>query len=267
MKRTNIPFAVKLFVILLTALGAVSLPPREVPIKTVRPFLIFYGGYPDTGTRALARHVADLFRGYPLVVFGDAWTFPDFAKKVQGYLPKTSFYGYADTGHVTFSHVAARLALLESMHFQGVLLDDVGTGLSASSKALQAAVDQAHKDHLGVMLNAWDPADVLPLHLVAGKDGILLENWVFSDGTWHSPRGKSVYAVLRTLERRGLLVFMGVTAKSAPVSPASMTLPVQKTVYWEFGGSIGVSGPYYSADSNSVFPAGALKSILAGLSY
>lgn len=258
MRRLLATVAVTL--ILTCALLAVATPAS--PPRLPQPFLIFYGGFPDRGSNALAAKVAASFAGYPIVVFGDAWRFPDFATKVMARLPHTTFYGYDDVGHVTFATAAATLATLKANGMHGVLLDDVGTGLSSRTPALQRVVDRAHSLGLAVLLNAWNPQDVLPLQLRKG-DGILCENWVFSDGSWHTFRGASVYGPLRTLQARGVLVFMIATAARAPVRPTAIAPGVIATLLTEAGNYVSASGPNYSADSNTVFQASALRRIIA----
>lgn len=245
-------------------LGAVWAPGRTA-VKVVRPFLIYYGYLPSQGGRTAARRTADLFAGYPIVVFGQGWRSPAIARQVVKDAPHTTFYGYANVGYVTVRHVLGRFRILSSIGFRGVLLDEVGTGLSAHTKQLQLLVDAAHRAGLAVLLNAWDPESVLPLQLMAGVDGILCENWVYSDGTWHQPRSPEEYADLRRIAARHVRVFMGVTASRAPVSARAAAEPVLRTVLSVYGDFVGVSGPYYSASSGAVFPAGAIRRILSRL--
>lgn len=239
--------------------------PQGTAVKVVRPFLIYYGYLPSQGGRATARRTADLFAGYPIVVFGQGWRSPGIARQVVEDAPHTTFYGYANVGNVSVRHVLGRFRILSSIGFRGVLLDEVGTGLSAHTKQLQALVDAAHRAGLAVLLNAWDPENVLPLHLTPGVDGILCENWVYSDGTWHLPRSSEEYADLRRIAARHVQVFMGVTASRAPVSLKAAASPVLRTVLSVYGDFVGVSGPYYSASSGAVFPAADIRRILSGL--
>ncbi len=248
--------------------AAILMPPRATgPSKTVRPFLLYYGGVPDPPTSAQAVRLARRMRGYPVVVLGLASHLPAFARQVRRLLPHTLFYGYADTGHVSFAHVAGRLALLHRIGLQGVLLDDVGTGLSAHAAALRRIVLLAHREGLRVILNAWDPRDVLHLPLLAGRDAVLCENWVYSGGRWAQPRAADVYAALRTLQRRGILVFMIVTTKGVPSGAAPARAAISATARAEFGDYLSLSDPVYSADSDAIFPAGNLRRELTHLAF
>jgi|GEM_PF-2221289 len=254
-------FGTPILALIFTA-AVMALPASRPAPPLPKPFLIYYGGFPNDGSSALASSVARRFHGYPLIVFGDALAFPHFASKVMHRLPHTTFYGYTDVGHVTYAETLASLQGWRVLGMEGVLLDDVGTGLSTSTRRLQRVIDAAHEMGLAVLLNAWDPKDLLPLSLTPGGDGLLCENWVFSDGAWHGYRGPSVYGPLVTLERRGVTVFMIVTAGRAPVLAGAIAPGVIATILTEAGSYVSVSGPNYSADSNAVFPSGELKAII-----
>lgn len=248
------------------ALGILTFPLRPVP-RPVQPFLVYYGGFASGGGAAQARRVAQRLRGYPVVVFGWALRRPGLARRLRVDLPATRLYGYVDTGRVRMADVVRELAGLRRLGFAGVLLDDVGSGLSARRAALQAIVDRAYRDRLRVLLNAWDPAPVAALRLRPGRTAVLCENWVFSDGRWHAPRSAATYATLYALERRGVAVFMIVTSGSAPVRPAAVAAGVRATVYRELGSYLSVSGPLYSAQSDAVFPARRLRDLLDAIAF
>lgn len=247
--------------------AAVTVLPETQAQKQVSPFLIYYGGIPAVATPAAAGAMARSFSGYPVVVFGNAWRAPAFAGMVKARLPGTRFFGYADTGHVTLAHVLGKLSGLEKMHFSGVLLDEAGIGLSQNPAMLRAIVQAAHRDGLAVMLNAWMPQVALSAGLKSGRDGVLCENWVYSDGAWRTPRASAVYLALRQLERSGIVVYMGVTTKGPPQSAKEVAGPVIRTIYWEMGSFVAVSDENYSATSDAVFPAGALKGVLGHLTF
>jgi hypothetical protein len=244
------------------AIASVVAPAPAARLRHAEPMLIYYGGAGSGSLAARAAHLAQGFRGYALVVFGLAWREPALAAAVRADAGYTRFYGYSDVGSVTMAHVLARLRLLSRMRFSGVLLDDVGSGLSGNLAQLQHVVDFAHHVGLAVLLNAWDPRQILGLHLRRGEDAVLCENWVYSDGSWHEPRSAAVFAALRKLQAQGVRVAMGVTAKRSPVSPARIREPVLVTAYTEVGNYVAVSGPYYSAQTDNIFPAGSLKVIL-----
>lgn len=248
------------------ALGALTFPVRPVP-RVVHPFLVYYGGFSRAVGASAARRVANRLRGYPVVVFGWALRRPGLARRLRADLPGTRLYGYVDTGRVRMADVVQGLAGLRRLGFAGVLLDDVGSGLSARRGALQAIVDRAYRDRLRVLLNAWDPAPVAALRLRPRQTAILCENWVFSDGRWHAPRTAAAYATLYDLERRGVAVFMIVTSAHAPVRPQAVAAGVRATVYRELGSYLSVSGPYYSAQSDAVFPARRLRTLLRAIAF
>jgi hypothetical protein len=248
------------------AVATIAFPIQPTP-KVVRPFLVYYGGFPAHGGPVLARRLAARFRGYPVVVFGWALRRPALAARVRAALPQTRFYGYVDTGHVRMAQVLEDLAALRRLRFAGALLDDVGSGLSAHQAALQAIVDAAYRDHLHVLLNSFDPAPVAALRLRPAQTAVLCEDWVFSDGAWHAPRPEAAYATLFRLEARGVAVFMIVTAARAPVQAAAVAAGVRATVYREYGAYLSVSGPNYSAQSNAIFPVGRLRAMLAAISF
>lgn len=241
--------------------------PTHFAQSRVQPLLIYYGSASGSSALTEAAKLARSFRGYPIVIFGVAWRRPVLAEALRADSPHTRFYGYANVGQVSMGHVLRRLKVLASMHFDGVLLDEVGTSLSASTKRLQRIVDAAHRDRLAVLLNAWDPHPVLALHLIPAKDAVLCENWVYADGSWHLPRTASDYSALRTLQARGVRVVMGVTAGGAPVAPSAIAQAVDRTVYTEVGNDVAVSGPYYSATTNAVFPARSLRRLISAISY
>lgn len=227
---------------------------------SVKPFLIYYGGFPSGAT---VQTVQAAFSGYPVVIFGTSWETPNLASAIVPAMPNTLFYGYADTGTAaTWASVTSTLAQLESYGFQGVLLDDVGSGLSSNPANLQTIVDDAHADHLRVMLNAWDPSDVLALHLIPGYDSELCENWVYSDGNSHTPRRTDVYGQLAQIRQEGLPVFMIVTMGNANFTASDILQPVAKTMAMEGGQYISVSGQYYSAQTDAIFPATSLESVI-----
>ena len=233
--------------------------------KTVRPFIVYYGG-PGPGSPARPQALARRLHGYPVVVLGLASAQPTFAAKLVRLMPHTTFYGYADTGHVTFVHVARRLRLLHRVGVQGVLLDEVGTGLSASRANLLRIVLLAQRDGLRVMLNAWDPRDVLSLPLRPRTDGVLCENWVYSGGDWVQ-RDAAVYAALRRLQGRHVLVFMIATTRGVPSVAAPPAAGVSATARAVFGNYLSLSDPVYSADNDAIFPAPALGRLLRKLSF
>ncbi len=252
----------------LVTLAAIFLPPAPTGArKAVRPFLVYYGGIPRPGTQAQAAALARRMRGYPVVVLGLVPSAPAFAERVRRLLPHTVIYGYADMGHVTFAHVAARLRLLRRVGLDGVLLDEVGTGLSSRPAALRRIVLLAQRDGLRVMLNAWDPRDTLNLPLRPGRDAVLCENWVYSGGAWAEPRTAAVYAALRTLERRGVLVFMIVTTSGVPSRTAPPLSGISATARAVFGNYLALSDPVYSADNDAIFPGQKLGRELSRLSF
>lgn len=247
-------------------------PPASSPTPTasaavqtptgVQPFLIFYGGYPNNGSSQLAAQVAHSFAGYPIVVFGDAWTFPEFAAKVQADLPDTQFFGYAFCLDRTWQHIQARLQLLHQMHFQGVLLDGIGSGYSSTTAHIQKIVDYAHRMGLRVLIDTWFPDVLNGVQLTSGSDGYLCENWVYSDGQWRIPRGQDIYSQLAALKQRGILIYMIVTMNGANFTPQQAASPVAKTIAAIGGQYISVSGEYYSAQSNAVFPEASLEPLI-----
>ena len=255
----------------IAALGicaAFLLPPAPTGgRKTVRPFLVYYGGVPQPANLAAAKGLARRMQGYPLVVLGLAAHAPAFAARMRRLMPRTLIYGYADTGHVTLRHVAGRLALFQRLGFQGVLLDDIGTGLSTQPGVLRRVVLMAHRRHLRVLLNAWNPADVLALPLRPASDGVLCENWVYSDGRWATPRDAGVYRALRALQARKLLVFMIVTLRQPPSPARPPAAGVRATARAVFGNYLSLSDALYSADSRAIFPAAALRRLLRQLSF
>lgn len=228
----------------------------------VQPFLIFYGGYPNDGSSQLAAQVAQSFAGYPIVVFGDAWTFPQFAAKVQADLPNTQFFGYAFCLDRTWQHIRARLQLLHQMHFQGVLLDGIGSGYSSTTAHIQKIVDYAHQMGLRVLIDTWFPDTLNSVQLTSGSDGYLCENWVYSDGQWRIPRGQDIYSQLAALKQRGILIYMIVTMNGAQFTPQQAASPVARTIAAIGGQYISVSGEYYSAQSNAVFPEASLDPLI-----
>ena len=247
----------------LAVLAAFLVPPLPTgALKVVRPFLIYYGGTPGPGSEAQAMALARRMRGYRVVVLGLATHAPAFTERLLRLLPHTVFYGYADAGHVSFQHVAGRLRLLRRLGVQGVLLDDIGTGLSADALSLRTVVRLAQREGLRVMLNAWDPRDVLGLPLRPGRDAVLCENWVYSEGAWAEPRSAAVYAALRSLEARGVLVSMIVTSNATPSPKAPPAAGISATARAVFGDYLSLSDPIYSADSDAIFPAAALRRLL-----
>jgi hypothetical protein len=248
------------------ALGALTFPIATPPPR-VRPFLLYYGYVPPGGGGRAASALAARFHGYPLVVFGWALRRARLARRLRADLPRTRLYGYVDTGHVNARAVREELRALGHLGYAGALLDDVGIGLSASPTALQAIVDEAYADHLSVLLNAWSPQVVAALRLRPSATALLCENWVFSRGAWHVSRPAAVYRSLYALERRGVAVFMIVTAASAPVAPRTVSAGIRQTVYEERGQFLALSGPYYSAQSGAIVPAAALRRLLDAIAY
>lgn len=229
---------------------------------SVQPFIVFYGGFPSDGSDQLATQVAQSLQGYPIVVYGD-WRTPLFLAKIQADLPNTQFFGYAYCNDRTWQHIQQRLELLHAEHYNGVLLDGMGYGYSASTANMQKIVDFAHQEGLRVLINTWLPSTLAGLTLAPGSDGYLCENWVYSDGQPNT-RGADVYAELAQMKKTGILIYMIVTMNGAGFTPAQAEQPVADTISAIGGQYISVSGEYYSAQSNAIFPASELTPLITG---
>ncbi len=229
----------------------------------VQPFLIYYGGVDNNASLSELQPVISEFKDYPIVIFGSAIHFPSAAAKIRSALTKTLLYGYADTNNVTWNHVKSRLDTLSAMKFNGVLFDGVGAGWSADPNNIKQAVRYAHSQNLRVIINDWNPETAMNVGLAPGKDGYSAENWVFSDGQWQNPPlPTSSYDGLHELESQGIKIFMIVTMHGSNFTGRQILDPIKETIKQESGNYISVSGEYYSAQSNAIFPANELRQVI-----
>lgn len=228
----------------------------------VKPFLIFYGWIPTSP--AARRELAGEMAGYPVVVLGSGleWSRnPDHGAAlslIHG-VRGTRFIGYVDIGMTRgqprHSLAAVRKALTgwRAMGVQGILLDCAGPDYGVSSNRLRAAVAWAHRQHLSVLVNAFDPRAVLNVGLRSG-DGWLAENWVISAGVPDAATQGFSWTSLTLLRKRGITVWMTATDSRSP-GEKWVRQWVPKTVNRIQGSWIAVAGPQYSAVSNAVVPA------------
>jgi len=235
----------------------------------VKPFLIYYGWIPTS--LVLRREFAERIAGYPLVVLGSGleWSRnPDHgaARSLIHGVRGTRFVGYVDIGMThgqpRHSLASVRTALTDwrAMGVQGILLDCAGPDYGVSSNRLRAVVAWAHRQHLTVLVNAFNPQAVLDVGLHSG-DGWLAENWVISAGVPDAATEGFSWTALPLVRKRGIVIWMTATDNRAP-GEKWVRQWVPKTVNRIHGSWIAVSGPQYSSTSNAIVPVAWIRQSL-----
>ncbi|MCL4319240.1 MAG: hypothetical protein M1596_05065 [Firmicutes bacterium] len=237
----------------------------------VHPFLIYYGWIPKN-----PEHLAQLrgkMSGYSIIVLGsgdERQSSGDLmpTRRLVSSMPHTIFYGYVDIG-VTgnqpdhqLGYVERALVAWHHIGARGVLLDCAGPDYGVSPMRLQKIVALAHRGHLKVLVNSWNPSAVLEAGLRAG-DAWLAENWVIAAGKPINAavQGENV-AALPELRRHHIAIWMTATDSTVP-SAAWVTRWAPKTASLLAGSYLAVSGSQYSSRSNTVIPVSWLTKALS----
>lgn len=259
-----------LFILLLAVgLAGAACGTAPSPVRAIRPLLIYYGWVPSG--RAAFRRMAAAMAAYPVVVLGsgEEWTGVQSNHLEVGRMiatdRRTAFYGYVNLGVAggqpdhPLAYVERALRAWRAMGVRGVLLDCAGRDYGVSRLRLGAAVRAAHALSLRVLVNAWDPADVVHAGLRPG-DAWLAENLVVADGR-PQPHGAADWAALHMLRAGKIEIWMTATDASPP-DRAWIQTWMPRTAARVGGSLIGASGPEYSTRSNAIVPASWIKAAL-----
>jgi hypothetical protein len=233
-----------------------------------QPLAIYYG-WPSlvNGSSGDVAHAADQFRGFAAAIFGEACPTRESDPRGRAVAEHASnrcrVYGYVSLGHGrsqpgwTCRELRARLEQWSQWGAVGVLLDCAGRDYGVSAKRMADAVAAAHDLGLQVVINAWDPFDVLGSRAeLSMADALLAENDVLRHGMWRplaSFRGR----VARVeVARRELGVAVWAVATLGPVAPASYcSLTTRIVGSWRSAGGdtpalLGLADPLYGAADN-----------------
>jgi hypothetical protein len=182
--------------------------------------LAIYYGIPSlvNGAAGDIGRAAAAFAEYDLVVFGDGLEFDDVvpARKPPGAGPiehgrtraivaqlaaaprKTAVFGYVDLGRsqqLAIDEIKSRVSKWKALGAAGIFYDEAGADFGVDRARQNDAVAAAHAAGLRVVLNAFNPDDVLR----TGADGVrprlgagdayLLESFAVRNGLPEDPRG------------------------------------------------------------------------------
>ncbi|CAF3058923.1 unnamed protein product, partial [Rotaria sp. Silwood2] len=166
--------------------------PKRLGIYYVWPSLV-HGAY---GNLTLA---INTFSQFDVIVFGDgiaSSSHGDHANTqiiIQSLnnLGKLSF-GYIDLGVTTKNLSILQMQTTvddwQAMEIKGILWDDAGYDYGVTRSRQNTMISYCHSLNLGVMMNAWDPDDVMsgsPM-LLDSRDIYLLESYLISSGTYQN---------------------------------------------------------------------------------
>jgi hypothetical protein len=234
-----------------------------------QPLAVFYG-WPSlvNGSRGDVARAAEHFGPFAAAILGEACPVPgsdprgrEVAERIAD---RCLVYGYVSLGcgpnqpGWSRADVLGRLDAWARWGARGILLDCAGHDFGVSAERLAGAVAAAHDRGLRVVVNAWEPFDVLssPAELGDG-DALLAENDVLRHGVWRS-LGEFHGRLARVeLARRELGVTVWAVVTSAPSAPAFygdlLTDAVARS--WRAAGAepprlFGLSDPLYGAADN-----------------
>lgn len=198
------------------------------------PFAIYYGWLSSVnGAEGQVVRVAQAFEGYRLAVLGDdtvtAAGDPIAPAAIATLRARgTAVYGYVSLG-MTHSEPALppdelrlRLRRWRAVGAGGVLLDCAGHDYGVRRGRLDETVSVAHVFGMSVLVNAWEPDDVLQGSRTLGPgDGYLGENDVCAGGTIQTPDdyGAKLACIVAHRDVLGIDLFATASAPREQLTP------------------------------------------------
>ena len=233
------------------------------------PFAIFYG-WPSlvNGSRGDIGRAAEQFACFEAAILGDAIPTADGDPRGRAVAEQVSgachLHGYLSLGcgigqpDWSARDIRSRLRLWGRWGVEGVLLDCAGRDFGVSPARLTDAVAAAHDRGLRVVVNAWDPFDVLGSRAELGAaDALLAENDVLRHGVMRPPGAYQARLARIELARRELGVTVWAVGTSGPVAPASYSGRLTTAVVQSWRGAAAeqpalfcVADPLYGASDN-----------------
>jgi hypothetical protein len=220
------------------------------------------------------------FAPFDAVVLGDL-TPSEHGDRLRGCVVRRlalqrSVFGYLSVGpgqgQPNWSDVdlGSRIEAWTVLGATGVLLDCAGQDFGVSGRRLRRAVKTVHRVGLSVLVNAWNPGDLLDGDVPLGPgDGYLAENDVLRHGGFRPP---AEYAPKLSLARRcrdrfGVTVWCAATLAPGAVGYDD-ALVEQVIGAWEGVGAgspdvLVVADPLYGARTNEVLLPGGVPAQLA----
>lgn len=250
--------------------GRGAAAPAVPPARAPRPFAVFYG-WPSlvNGAGGDPGRAAEAFARFEVAILGDATPTPAgdplgpaVARRLRG---RVRLYGYLSLGigpgqpGWAPSDLRRRLADWAEWGAEGLLLDCAGRDFGVTSDRLALAVAAVHQLEMDVVVNAWDPGDLLASGAHFGPaDAYLAENDVLRHGEVRPPGAfaRRLAAVERVRRRLGVPVWATATTTAGRV-PAryGAALPTLVAESWTAAGvrppeRLAVSDPLYGAADN-----------------
>lgn len=233
---------------------------------TVEAFAVYYGWPSEVnGAHGDVEAAVGAFDGFAAVVFGEgnvaAGSDPLAPAVVAGVGRRAAAYGYVDLGLAHGSRgwstgqLRDRAAAWKAIGASGIFFDCAGADYGVGRARFGAAVDDAHRQGLSVIANAWAPDDALcgatPLRR---GDGYLGENDVLSAGRLQARRHYAAKLTKMATYRRSL----GITLYETATVPAATDDAKRRRLEAHVLGIVaryGVSrfqltDPHYSSTSN-----------------
>jgi hypothetical protein len=253
--------------------GAKTTPTTTGPAVKVPKYLCVYYGWPslvDGAGGDLTTATADFAR-FDLIVFGDGiW------KDTHGDHINTTIiisglntagkaaYGYVDLGVSTqnLSVTAMKQAVngWDSMGVKGIFWDDAGYDYGTTRARQDTMINYCHQKGLHVIMNAWNPDDVMGGTGVAitSGDTYLLESYLISEGNYTSLTDWKTKADKCAAYQTSLGVKMACLSSGVTPLPSDFNTTDPFTQAW-FGAAIynfdyfQATDENYSASNNTVY--------------
>lgn len=229
-----------------------------------------YYGWPGevNGSRGDETAAIEAFRGYSEVVLGEGNVLPgadpSAAVVVAGLARRGArVFGYVDLGVTAGSRDWSTVCLADlaeawrSLGVGGLFFDCAGRDYGVSPRRLASAVRLCRARRLAVLVNAWDPHDVLeaPTPLRRG-DGYLAENAALDAGEWSPPsRYRAKLAALTGYRASiGVRLYTTATTGAGPVDGEVVAELRRRLAPYRIDG-LALSDPCYGARDDTLVPA------------
>ncbi|HUZ09746.1 MAG TPA: hypothetical protein VMU76_06210 [Acidimicrobiales bacterium] len=168
--------------------------------RTPQPVACYYG-WPSmvNGSDGDTERAAGYFEAFEATVLGDATLTPSGDPRAGELIARLGgrcrVFGYLSLGlgpgqpAWSDSSMARKFEQWVEMGASGLFLDCSGRDFGVSPRRLARAIDAAHRLDVPVVVNAWDPLDLLaPGITLHGSDGYLAENDVLRGGEFRLRR-------------------------------------------------------------------------------
>ncbi|CAF2856563.1 unnamed protein product [Rotaria sp. Silwood2] len=158
-----------------------------------------YYGWPSVVDSANGNLTAAIitFSQFDLIVFGDRLSVSSHGDHVntQTIIQSLNSIGKLTFGYIDLGVTTKNLSILQmqttvddwvTMGIQGIFWDDAGYDFNVTRSRQNTMISYCHALNLRVMINAWDPDDVMSgsSMLLDSRDIYLLESYLISNGTY-----------------------------------------------------------------------------------